>query len=242
VSPSVSPRVAIIVALSVEQTAWRRLARGSSDAFSVEQSGPGPASAAEHARAALAAGAGALLSFGLAGGIDARLVAGTVVLPRRVRAAHGAVYSVDDGWRAAIAQALQAELTVSDADLLSAAEPLPTPAAKRAAAALGVAAVDTESAAIAAVAAGARVPFIAVRVIVDTAADVLPPAAVAWVDERGNRRFAGALAAAAKPLQWRALWVLAQRYRAASRALERAAALMAANRVLAVPAAAGSAS
>jgi hypothetical protein len=86
------------------------------------------------------------------------------------------------------------------------------------------------------------VPFIALRTIVDTAADALPPAAVAWVDERGNRRLGAALAAAVKPLQWRALWILAQRYRAASRALERAAALTAASRVLAVPAAAGGAS
>ncbi|HET8699354.1 MAG TPA: purine and other phosphorylase-like protein, family 1 [Gammaproteobacteria bacterium] len=217
----------------------QRLARRGAPHFSVTQSGPGLARAAEHARAALAAGAGALVSWGLAGGVDADLGPGTVVVPRRVRAADGAIYAVDDGWRAVIAHALRAELAVSDGDLLTAAEPLATPAAKRAAAALGVAAVDTESAAIAAVAAAARVPFVALRAIVDTAADVLPPVAVAWVDERGNRRFAAALAAAAKPLQWPALWILARRYRAASRALERAAALMAANRVLAAPAAAG---
>jgi len=64
----------------------------------------------------------------------------------------------------------------------------------------------------------------------------------AGVDVRGGRRFGAALAVAVRPLQWRALWILAKRYRAASRALERAAALTAASRVLVAPVAAGRAS
>lgn len=234
---SAGRRVAIIVALSVEQASLRRLVRAGAGEVSVTQSGPGPARAADNARAALAGGAGALVSWGLAGGVDPRLGPGTVVVPRRVRAENGDAYAADVEWRAVIDGALRGELRVSDGDLLSVAEPLVTPAAKSAAAALGAVAVDMESAAIAAIAARARVPFIALRVVVDTASDVLPPAAVAWVDAGGDRRFAAALAAAFKPLQWRALWTLAQRYRAASRALDRAAALTAASRVLVAPAA-----
>jgi len=239
VSSSAGCRVAIIVALSVEQASLRRLAQAAVGDLSVTQSGPGPQRAADNARAALAAGAGALVSWGLAGGVHLRLGSGTVVLPRRVRAADGAVYPVHREWRAVIAAALHGEIPVDEGDLLSVAEPLVTPAAKSAAAALGVVAVDMESAAVAAVAARARVPFIALRVVVDTATDVLPPAAVAWVDARGDRRFGAALAAAVRPLQWRALWILAKRYRAASRALERAAVLTAASRVLVAPAATG---
>jgi len=206
---------------------------------SITQSGPGPERAADNARAALAAGASALISWGLAGGVHARLESGTVVVPRRVRGDDGAFYPTHREWRLGVTDSLRGELGVDDGDLLSVAEPLATPAAKSAAAALGVVAVDMESAAVAAVAARAGVPFIALRVVVDTAGDVLPPAAVAWVDARGDRRFGAALSAAAKPLQWRALWILAKRYRSASRALDRAAALTAASRVLVAPAPAG---
>ena len=232
-------RVAIIVALSVEQASLRRLALAGARDVSITQSGPGPERAADNARAVLAAGASALVSWGLAGGVHARLGSGTVVVPRRVRGDDGVVYPTHRTWRSDVADSLRGELVVDDGDLLSVAQPLTTPAAKSAAAALGVVAVDMESAAVAAVAARARVPFIALRVIVDTAADVLPPVAVAWVDARGDRRFGAALAAAAKPLQWHALWILGKRYRAASRALDRAAALTAASRVLVAPAAAG---
>jgi adenosylhomocysteine nucleosidase len=239
VSFSVGCRVAIIVALSVEQASLRRLARAAVGDLSITQSGPGPERAADNARAALAAGAGALVSWGLAGGVHARLGSGTVLLPCRVRAEDGATYPTHREWRAVIADALHGELPVDDGDLLSVAAPLATPAAKSAAAARGVVAVDMESAAVAAVAARARVPFVALRVVVDTATDVLPPAAVAWVDARGDRRLGAALAVAVKPLQWRALWILAKRYRVASRALDRAAALTAASRVLVARAPAG---
>jgi adenosylhomocysteine nucleosidase len=230
-------RVAIIVALSVEQASLRRLALAGARDVSIVQSGPGPERAADNARAALVAGASALVSWGLAGGVHARLAAGSVVLPRRVRAEDESMYATHREWRALIADSLRAELAVDDGDLLSVAQPIATPAAKSAAAARGVVAVDMESAAVAAVAARARVPFIALRVVVDTATDVLPPAAVAWVDARGNRRFGAAFATAVKPLQWRALWILGKRYRAASRALDRAATLTAASRVLVAPAA-----
>jgi hypothetical protein len=92
-----------------------------------------------------------------------------------------------------------------------------------AAVASGAVAVDMESAAIAAVAAQAGVPFVALRVIVDGRDDAVPEGAESWIDERGNRRLASALAAVAKPGEWMALWRLAQRYRVASRVLARLA-------------------
>jgi hypothetical protein len=102
--------------------------------------------------------------------------------------------------------------------------PLETPAAKAAAgAASGAVAADMESAAIAAAAAGAGVPFAAVRVIVDTLGDSLPPGAERWVDARGERRLAPVVGAAFRPLEWPSLWLLASRYRTARRSLERLA-------------------
>jgi hypothetical protein len=62
-------------------------------------------------------------------------------------------------------------------------------------------------------------------VIVDTADDFLPADAERWVDERGERRLGPAFAAAFQPAHWRELWILAHRYRAARRTLERVAEL-----------------
>jgi len=218
--------VGIIVALGVERAAFR--ARGDRDPpFGVLQSGPGAERAARAATAALASGASALVSFGLAGGLRAELAPGAVLLPRRVRSA-AAAFEVDPDWHTALANALRgAGLAPSFDDLLSVPAALTTPAEKSAAAASGAAAADMESAAIAAAAQRAGARFVALRVIVDAAGDSLPADVERWVDERGERRLGAALAAALRPAQWRELWILAQRYRAARRTLERLAPLVA---------------
>ena len=89
-------------------------------------------------------------------------------------------------------------------------------------------AVDMESAGVAAEAARARVPFVAVRVVVDGLDDALPPGAESWIDERGDRRMSAVLRAAVDARQWRALLTLAKRYRVASGALDRLARALAA--------------
>jgi len=79
--------------------------------------------------------------------------------------------------------------------------------------------VDMESLAIAQVAAAHRLPFVAVRVIVDTAADELPRAVVTASQEGHVRiwRLLGAMALA--PAELGALVRLAGRYRMATRRL-----------------------
>jgi adenosylhomocysteine nucleosidase len=189
----------------------------------VVQSGPGAQRAASAAARAIAGGAGALVSWGLAGGLHARLAPGTVVAPRRVLEQGGAAWPSDAAWRSRLAGAAEG-LVFDYGDLLSVPAALESPAQKRAAAvATGAVAVDMESAAIAAVAARARVPFVALRVIVDAVDDALPPGAEHWIDEHGNRRAAAALRAAASFRQWRPLLTLAKRYRVASAALDRLA-------------------
>ena len=83
----------------------------------------------------------------------------------------------------------------------------------------GAVAVDMESLAIAEVAAVRGLPFIAVRVIVDTAADALPRAVLAAsrAGQLSMRRLLGGLVLA--PLDLVSLIRLAQRYRAATRSL-----------------------
>jgi adenosylhomocysteine nucleosidase len=190
------------------------------------QSGPGAQRAAAAAAVALSSGASALVSWGLAGGLHRDLASGDVVLPRIVSTLHGEAFRADSEWHAAIEAGLRGVATVRVTDVVSVPRALTTPADKAAAAAAcGAGAADMESAAIAAAAARAGARFAAVRVIVDTANDFLPADAEHWVDERGEQRLSRAFAAAFQPAQWRELWILAHRFRAARRTLERVAEL-----------------
>jgi adenosylhomocysteine nucleosidase len=226
-----SNAVVVVMALGIERACLRKHSgRSGRASFMLAQSGPGADRAAGAAAAALAAGASALVSWGLAGGLASGLAPGDVVLPRRVRSLHGETFDSDPEWHAAIADGLRGALTPHVTDVVSVPAALTTPAQKRAAAsACGAGAADMESAAIAAAAARAGARFAALRVIVDTAGDFLPTDAERWVDERGERRFGRALAAAFQPAQWRELWILAHRYRAARHTLERLAELAAKN-------------
>ena len=196
------------------------------------QSGPGAARAAAAARRALDAGAALLVSWGLAGGLRAGVAPGTVVVPRRVRGQGAEPLAVDVAWHSRLA-ALSADLPLDLGDLLTVPSALESPAAKRAAAeATGAVAVDMESAAVADEAARARVPFVALRVVVDGLDDALPRGAERWIDERGQRRTSAVLRAVVDARQWRALLTLAQRYRVASSALDRLAGALAERRML----------
>jgi adenosylhomocysteine nucleosidase len=140
--------------------------------------------------------------------------------------------AVDAAWHSRLAE-LARGLALDAGDLLSVAEPLESPAAKREAAkAVNAVAVDMESAGIAAVAARARVPFVALRVVVDGLDDALPPGAERWIDEQGRRRASAVLRAFVDARQWRALLTLARRYRVASGVLDRLASALAARQIL----------
>lgn len=228
--PAAVGKTAVIAALGSERAALER-ARAST-AWSIAQSGPGPERAARCAAAALAGGAEALVSWGLAGGLASDVAPGTVILPRRVIMQRGETFAVDAAWHARLVT-LAPEYVVNTGDLLTVPAALDSPAAKAAAAtALAAVAVDMESAGIAAVAARARVPFVALRVVVDAQRDALPAGAETWIDEHGNTRAAAGLAMLARPGEWQALWRLAQRYRKANAVLQRLAKTAATRRLL----------
>ena len=183
-------------------------------------SGIGGALAAIAARRLVDAGALSLMSFGLAGGLDPALTAGTVVLPDEVISRDGSRYSTSIGWREQLRMAIAGQRPVTTGILLSSSQPIDAVADKAAAFRdTGAVAVDMESVAIAQVAGMHDLPFIAVRVIVDTAADVLPRAVVAAniAGQLSLRRLLGGLVKA--PLDLVPLIRLAQRYRAATRSL-----------------------
>jgi len=127
-----------------------------------------------------------------------------------------------------VAAAVSPLWAVTEGNLLTTALAIETPAGKAAAFRdTGAAAVDMESAAVAEIAARHNLPFISVRVIVDTAADILPRAVVA-ASRAGKVRFArliGGLILA--PREIVSLIRLAQRYRTAMRTLHAIAAHLA---------------
>jgi adenosylhomocysteine nucleosidase len=183
-------------------------------------SGIGYEAAQAAARALVDAGVTALMTFGMAGGLDPALKAGSIVLPTELISPSGARFLTCRSWRERIAAAVSSLRAVTEGNLLTSALAIESVAAKAAAyQTSGAVAVDMESAAVAEVARAARLPFIAVRVIVDTAADVLPRAVVAASRAgrvRTGRLVVGLLLA---PAQIKPLIRLSQRYRAAIRSL-----------------------
>jgi adenosylhomocysteine nucleosidase len=185
-------------------------------------SGVGPAAAAVGARRLVAAGARALLSWGLAGGLDPSLEAGALVLPSEVMSPEGRVLPTSAEWRERVSHAIAAHHRVHCGRLLTCREPLGSTAAKALAfRQTGAVAADMESSAVAEVASAGQVPFLVVRAIVDTAQDALPELALSAVGTGEDRPRVGRVLAALAhtPAELPALIRLAHRYRTASRAL-----------------------
>lgn len=189
--------------------------------------GMGQAAAGHGARRLVDAGARALISWGMAGGLDPALAAGTLLLPREVASPEGALFLTAADWREHLGSALAASHSVCCGKLLTCHTAIGSAADKALAFRQTAAvAVDMESLAVAEVAAKCRLPFLAVRAIVDTAADEVPRALVAAAATGANRvplgRLIGALART--PADIVPVLRLARRFRAASRALAAAAA------------------
>ena len=184
-------------------------------------SGIGSNAAARGARALIDAGATALISWGMAGGLDPALAAGTIFLPSEVISRDGAAHMTARYWRERLGAALSAHRPVARGKLLTSPRALGSIADKAAAFRdTGAAAVDMESLAVAEVARSRQLPFIAVRVIVDTAADTLPRAVMAAACSSGRLPIGRLLASLARsPADLAALIRLLSRYRAARRSL-----------------------
>lgn len=128
-------------------------------------------------------GATAVLSFGIAGGLDPALPTGALLVASRVRGASGA-FPADPGWAARIAAATGAR----HATLAGAAGVAATPAEKARLRAMtgGAAAVDLESEVAAAFAARRNLPFAALRAVADAAGDTLPRCAAEGLTPEGR--------------------------------------------------------
>jgi len=185
-------------------------------------SGVGLPGAAEGANRLVAAGVRALISWGMAGGLDPALVPGTLVLPHEVLSPEGRSFTTAADWRERVSAAIATRHPVCGGRLLSCREALGSVAAKALAfRETAAVAVDMESSAVAEVAAARRLPFLAVRAIVDGAADELPTAALqAATAGTGTLRIGRLLAALARaPGELPSLIGLVGRYGSARRAL-----------------------
>ena len=155
--------------------------------------GPGQARARSAAEALVDIGANALLSFGVAGGCNPDLPSGTVILATGIRdissGGGGDILYTNRGWQRRIKSLLLGNVLLEDALLASVSTPITDSTSKRQLFHdLGVAAVDMESAAAARVAIDAGIPFMALRVIVDTADTTFPAAALAGMSPDGTVR------------------------------------------------------
>ena len=185
-------------------------------------SGVGAAAAAQGARRLAAAGAGALISWGMAGGLDPALAAGTLVLPSEVVSPDGTRFLTAHDWRERTSRAIAPLGPLCGGRLLTSREPLSSIAAKALAFRdTAAVAVDMESSAVAEVAAEARLPFLAVRAIVDTAAEAVPQAALAATTPGVGATSLGQVLGALIRMPWElpAMIRLASGYAAARRSL-----------------------
>jgi len=183
-------------------------------------SGMGRAAAVVAAGALVDAGATALVSWGLAGGLDPALRAGTICLPSVVVSRDGSTFTTELHWREILSAAIGQWLIVVNGKLLTSAVAIEDVAAKAAAfGETGAVAVDMESAGVAQIAALNRLPFVAVRAIVDTADDAIPRAVMAAGTEGRVRIGRLILEIVCSPREIAPMVRLAKRYRAATRAL-----------------------
>ena len=130
---------------------------------------------------------GAVISFGLAGGLDSSLRPGDAIVAREI-IAQGARYAVHPRLAAAITEAIAGAGRASVSDALVGVDQMAMDVAAKTALReqTGAAAVDMESHIAAAFAKAKRTPFAAVRVVADPATRALPPLAAKAITPDGD--------------------------------------------------------
>jgi adenosylhomocysteine nucleosidase len=219
--------VGVVCALRSEARHLGRTVSGHAAVAALEEgtllsvSGMGGAAAALGAEKLITAGAASLVSWGMAGGLDPSLPAGTIVLPDEVAAADGAAIATARRWREHLSAALLPHARLTCGKLLTSDTVITSVVAKAALfRATGAVAVDMESLYVAQVARTHGLPFIAVRVLIDVAGDAVPDAARAAAGVGGQVRFGRLLGQVLlRPKQVWPLARLARAYLAANRAL-----------------------
>ena len=218
-------RLGAVTGLAYEAECLRR-AFGATP-IAIEMTGGRSARVADAVRRLLDGGATALLSFGIAGGLDPALAPGRIVIGEGVVVPDGRVFPADPAWLAALRRVAAAEGD-SFGVIAGVDAPVTTVADKRSLhRQTGALAVDMESHAVALAAEG-RAALAMIRVIVDPASRVVPPAAVLALREDGGIDLPALLRSLLRrPAQVGGLIALSRDAAAARKSLQRAAAFAA---------------
>lgn len=167
---------------------------GGLEAPRIAVSGASLARAEEGARRLAENGVSALLSFGTAGALDPGLRPGDLIIPDYVRDITRHDFAVDLEWATRLKESVP-DTRITSGPLLSTETAIASPEEKaRLRQETGAVAVDTESVAVARAAAAYTLPFIAVRVVLDTAHRALPTATLHAVRADGAIRLRPVLA------------------------------------------------
>lgn len=228
-------KVGYVTALEMESR-WL----GDSDDLDLVVGGMGRERAERAARQLVARGVDGLVSWGVAGGLDPALEAGVVVLADAIIQSDGSSLSSDAEWRHRLEITLDSRVPAITGPLFHSDRVLSSVEEKRRAwERWRAGAVDMETAAIAAVAVESGLPWLAVRVVTDTAAMSLPTTVTASSGDDGRLRPAAIARLALSPRIWPDLVRLASSTRAAARSMRLLRSLAGPDLALA-PAAAGS--
>jgi len=206
----------IVAALEMERR-WIR-----SPGALVELSGIGDTRAEHAANQLVERGATALVSWGVAGGLDPNLSAGTVVFPDAVIAGDGSRSEVDLEWRDRLLERVRGRVVSSTSPLYHATSVITTADEKSSLyERFGAGAADMESAAVARVALANHLPWIAVRVVIDAADQELPEAILTATGADGRLRVGPVVGLLLRPRLWRPLIILGRTGAAAGRSMRR---------------------
>jgi hopanoid-associated phosphorylase len=214
-------KIGAVTGLAAEAKIARRLG------MTVAVAGGGGRDGTERALSELRrAGVTAIVSFGIAGALASSLRSGALVIPDAVVTEDGSSMPVDMDWQGRLIDAANDKnIAVTLGGILGADAVIATAAEKyawfRSTAAI---AVDLESLHVAIAAERARLPFVIVRTIADSAHRNLPAAALLPLKGNGKPRLGAVLGSLAKaPGQLPALIAVARETGTAMSALRRAA-------------------
>lgn len=220
-------RLGVVTGLRAEaKLIEKACARARRAAPALASAGANGARARDHAARLIGAGAELVLSFGLCGGLDPALGPGDLVLADEILGPHGERAATDAASRARLRERLEsAGLRPLGGAILGSDRPVATAAEKAALFARTQArAVDMESHGVAAAAAAAGIPVLALRAVADPAGRDLPKAALKAPGPDGRLRLLAVIATMyLRPWEGPAMIRLAYEARLGFDALERVA-------------------